>query len=121
MSDRCSVLDLSTRERRIAARLVAEISAQMPWERVEAVFRALARAEWLMLPRAPQRALPLAPTLLRNERIWATAIVLALHVELGEERAEAVIEALAQRGAALDVLLGMPQPRRANTEGRAVV
>jgi hypothetical protein len=63
-----------------------------------------------MVPRAHrlQSELPMTiPTLLRNERAMAIAIVLALHMHLGdEESAEQVIQFLAQRGAAIDALFG---------------
>lgn len=108
MSDRIDLLDLTVPERQAAARIVDAVADKMPWERVEAVFRSLGRAEWLILPNVHplQGVLPMqSPTLLRNERAVATAIVLALHVALDTpESAERVIEYLAQRGAALDAL-----------------
>lgn len=108
MSERIDLLDLSLKERQAAARVVAAVADKMPWERVEAVFRSLGRAEWLLVPRPEtlQGVLPMqSPTLLRNERVMATAILLALHMWLDDEvSSERVITYLAQRGAALDAL-----------------
>ena len=109
MPERIDILDLTVTERQAAARIVAAVAAHLPWERVEAVFRSIRRAEWLMVPHGEdlQRALPMTfPTLLRNERAIATSIVLALHMYcVDEESAERVIAFLAQRGAALDAIL----------------
>lgn len=108
MSERIEFLDLSVPERQIAARIVAKVGERLPWERVEAVFQALGRAEWLIgthgtllygsFPRQ-------SPTLLRNERLMAAHVVFFLQVWLDDEAAaQRVIEYLAQRGAALDAL-----------------
>jgi hypothetical protein len=108
MPERIEYLDLTVLERQTASRLVAHMGLHLPWERVEAIFRSLQRADWLMVPQHRLQAeLPMhTPSLLRNERRWAAAIVLALNVWLGEEEsAERVITYLAQRGAALDALL----------------
>jgi hypothetical protein len=105
---RIDFLDLSVAERQATANIVGQVANHLPWERVEAVFRSLGRAEWLIVPHGEelQRALPMtSPTLLRNERAMATAIVMALELYLGEKGCETVLQFLAQRGAALDALL----------------
>jgi hypothetical protein len=106
------LLDLTPDERAAASQIVSMISRAMPWERVEAVFASIARAEWLIVPHSEtlQRALPMqSATLMRNERVWATSIVLSLNLHFGnEETAEKVITFLAQRGAALDAVLNPP-------------
>ena len=109
MSERIDLLDLSADERRAAAKVVAAASKHTTWDRVEAVFRSLARAEWLYMPVARPLALALPyghGSLLRHERALATSIVLTLHMYFDgdEEKTERVIEFLAQRGAALDAL-----------------
>jgi hypothetical protein len=130
MSERIELLDLNRKERQTAARVVAAVAdLRLNWERVEEIFASLGRADWLIVPKSESGLLhgvfAQRPTLLRNERVIATAIVLALNVALEDEAsAERVITYLAQRGAALDALFiheaaAMGEER--NNGGRAVL
>ena len=101
-----SDLVLTSAERQRAASAVLDLAQRFPLNRVEAIFRSLARGESLRCIPSLQNALPLHSTsLLRNERLWATSTALALRLDLGEESAERVIAWLGRPGAPIGALM----------------
>ncbi len=110
--------ELTQDERQCAIAIVEQLANALPLRRVEAVLCALARREALIQhTEVRQGGLAFAGALLRNERQWAVASLLALRLRLEDESsAERVIAFLGQPGVALAICAGALLARGGGSE-----